>query len=82
MSVNTAHVTELILEKQENKISTLWRLLVPRMGEWKWLFVRCCECKSRISKATDCLILFQEGTSATSMFDTNDPSVLKLYYIY
>jgi len=30
MSVNTAHVTELILEKQENKISTLWRLLIPR----------------------------------------------------
>ena len=52
------------------------------MGEWKWLFVRCCDCNSRISNATDCLILCQEGRSAARMFDTDDPSVLKMDYIY
>jgi hypothetical protein len=33
MSVNTAHVMELTSEIQEDKISTLWRLLIPRYGE-------------------------------------------------
>jgi hypothetical protein len=32
MSVNTAHVMETILGKQENKISILWSLLIPRYG--------------------------------------------------
>jgi hypothetical protein len=30
----------------------------------------------------DCLILYQEGRTAASMFDTNDPSVLQMDYIY
>jgi hypothetical protein len=32
MSANIAHVMELIFEKQENIISTLWKLLIPIYG--------------------------------------------------